>query len=83
LVQAKNLAGVTWHFVHLKILSYVALCVIYWLWRTCGSIYSSKLSWVERIHGILCLMNPCQTFFFKVWQTLSAKHDKLENSVYV
>lgn len=82
LVQAKFLARVTWRFVHLKILSYFALCVIYRLWRTCGRIYSSKLSWVEPIHGILCLMNPCQTYFFKVWQTLSAKHDKLENSVY-
>lgn len=70
--------------VHLKILSYFALCIlIYRLCRTCGRIYSSKLSWAEPIHGIPYLMNPCQTYFFKVWQTLSAKHDKSENSVHV
>lgn len=38
-------------FMHLQILSYFALCVIYRLWRTCGRIYSSKLSWAEPIHG--------------------------------
>lgn len=78
----QNLAGVTFSCTYES--CHILLCVLY---IDSGGYVEESIppssAEPSQSMGILYLMNPCQTNFFKVWQTLSAKHDKSKNSVYV